>query len=57
MKPKRRIATDAGRLLVVDDGRIVGLIARTGITRFLQIRAELDGDAEPGGEFAADARG
>ncbi len=32
---------DAGRLLVMDDGRLVGLITRSAIARFVQIRAQL----------------
>jgi Zn-dependent protease/predicted transcriptional regulator len=41
---RRMSDADLGRLLVVDDGRIVGLITRTGITRFVQVKAELVGD-------------
>jgi len=33
---------DTGRLLVTEDGRVVGMITRTGITRFIQVRTELD---------------
>jgi len=33
--------TSSGRLIVVDDGKFVGLITRGGITRFIQIKAQL----------------
>ncbi|HZP40413.1 MAG TPA: site-2 protease family protein [Candidatus Binatia bacterium] len=39
-----RRMTDAqvGRLLVTDDGHVVGLVTRTGIVRFVQFRTELE---------------
>jgi predicted transcriptional regulator len=36
---------DSGRLLVTDDRAIVGLITRTGITRFVAMRTDLEGQA------------
>jgi Zn-dependent protease/predicted transcriptional regulator len=33
---------DSGRLLVTDHGNVIGLITRSGISRFVQIRTELD---------------
>jgi Zn-dependent protease len=41
---KRMVDADTGRLLVTEGGRVVGLITRTGITRFIQIKAELEGE-------------
>jgi Zn-dependent protease/predicted transcriptional regulator len=32
---------NSGRLLVIDQGRLVGLITRTGVTRFVQIKTQL----------------
>jgi Zn-dependent protease len=43
---RRMVEADTGRLRVTDGTRIVGLITRTGITRFIQVRAEL-ADEEP----------
>jgi predicted transcriptional regulator len=38
----RRMAdTDRGRLLVTENGHVTGLITRTGITRFVQLRNDL----------------
>src|SRR5208337_1208159 len=37
---------DSGRLVVVDNGKLVGLITRSGIMRFMQIRAELEAKTE-----------
>ena len=34
--------SDSGRLLVTDRGRVVGLITRTGIMRFMQMKTELE---------------
>ena len=34
---------DSGRLVVVEDGKLVGLITRSGVMRFIQIRAQLEG--------------
>jgi predicted transcriptional regulator len=34
---------DSGRLLVIDRGRVIGLITRNGITNFVQIKAALEG--------------
>jgi len=39
---RKMIESDSGRLLVTDGGRIVGLITRTGITRFIQLKTELE---------------
>jgi predicted transcriptional regulator len=39
---RRMGENDTGRLLVTEDGRVVGMITRTGITRFIQVRTELD---------------
>lgn len=36
------VEADSGRLLVTDGGRVVGLITRTGITRFIQLKTELE---------------
>ena len=37
---------DVGRLLVTDGGRIIGLVTRTGIMRFIQLKADLEGEAQ-----------
>ena len=39
---RQMVEFDTGRLLVVDGNRIVGLITRTGITRFIQLKTELE---------------
>ena len=39
---RRMVEADSGRLLVTDGGRVVGLITRTGITRFIQLKTELE---------------
>ena len=31
-----------GRLLVMDDGQFLGLITRTGITRYVQLKTQLE---------------
>jgi Zn-dependent protease len=41
---RRMDEEDTGRLLVTDGGRVVGLVTRTGITHFIQLRADLEGD-------------
>jgi predicted transcriptional regulator len=41
---RRMVEADVGRLLVTDGGRVVGLITRTGITRFIQLKGELEGE-------------
>jgi len=40
---ERMIQEDKGRFLVISGGRLVGLITRSGIARYLQIRGELRG--------------
>ncbi len=37
----RMVNEDRGRLLVINDGRLAGLITRSGIARYLQIKGEL----------------
>jgi Zn-dependent protease/predicted transcriptional regulator len=40
---RQMVEADSGRLLVTSDGgRVVGLITRTGITRFIQLKTELE---------------
>ena len=39
---RRMVEIDAGRLLVVDGARLHGLITRSGITRFVQLKTQLD---------------
>jgi Zn-dependent protease/CBS domain-containing protein len=43
---RRMGEADVGRLLVTDGGRIVGLVTRTGIMRFIQLKADLEGEAQ-----------
>jgi Zn-dependent protease/CBS domain-containing protein len=40
---QQMVARDAGRLVVLDDGRLQGLITRTAITRFVELKTQLDG--------------
>jgi predicted transcriptional regulator len=35
------VAADIGRLLVVDQGKLVGLITRTGVTRYVHTKTLL----------------
>jgi predicted transcriptional regulator len=37
---------DSGRLVVVDNGEVIGLIPRSGVMRFIQIRAQLEAKTE-----------
>ncbi|MFQ5665451.1 MAG: site-2 protease family protein [Candidatus Binatia bacterium] len=39
---RRMVLSDSGRLLVTDGGQVVGLITRSGITRFMQVKTELE---------------
>ena len=39
---RKMVESDSGRLLVTDAGRVVGLITRTGVTRFIQLKTELE---------------
>ncbi len=41
-------AAQSGRLLVIDDGRLAGLITRTAVTRFMQMRAQLEAPPHAG---------
>jgi Zn-dependent protease/predicted transcriptional regulator len=43
---RRMGEADVGRLLVTDAGRIIGLVTRTGIMRFIQLKADLEGEAQ-----------
>ena len=36
----------SGRLVVVDNGKLVGLITNSGVMRFMQIRAQLEAKTE-----------
>ncbi len=38
-------AADIGRLLVVDQGKLVGLITRTGVTRYVHTKTQLSAPA------------
>jgi Zn-dependent protease/CBS domain-containing protein len=40
--------TDASRLLVTDNGRLVGILSMKDLLRFLQLKLELEGDMEGG---------
>jgi Zn-dependent protease/predicted transcriptional regulator len=44
---RRMVDSENGRLLVTDGEKIVGLVTRTGITRFIQMRSELAGEDQP----------
>ena len=39
---EQMVAADAGRLIVLENGRLTGLITRTGIVRFVQMKTQLD---------------
>jgi Zn-dependent protease/predicted transcriptional regulator len=43
---------NSGRLVVTDQGRLVGLITRTGVARFVQIKTQLGAETPPAGESA-----
>lgn len=43
---QQMVESDSGRLLVTDGGRIVGLITRTAITRFIQLKTELEEETQ-----------
>ncbi|MEF9426767.1 MAG: CBS domain-containing protein [Candidatus Mariimomonas ferrooxydans] len=40
---ERMVQTDKARFLVINNDKLVGLITRSGIARYLQIRGELKG--------------
>jgi predicted transcriptional regulator len=42
-------AQDLGRLLVMDKGRLLGLITRTGVARFVQMKGQLTTESRPAG--------
>jgi len=42
---RQMVEVDTGRLLVTDGPRVIGLITRTGITRFIQIRVDQEDEA------------
>ena len=42
---RQMAAVDSGRLLVVDQGKLVGLITRTGVTRYVQAKTQLSAPA------------
>jgi Zn-dependent protease/CBS domain-containing protein len=44
---RRMAAADIGRLLVVDGGRIVGMITRTGVTRYVELKTRLEQPGTP----------
>jgi Zn-dependent protease/CBS domain-containing protein len=44
---RRMVQADTGRLVVLDGGRVVGLLTRSGIARYVQLRAELVGPTSP----------
>ena len=39
---RQMVTADSGRLLVIDGDRVVGLVTRSGITRFIQLKTELE---------------
>jgi Zn-dependent protease/predicted transcriptional regulator len=39
---RQMVAADSGRLLVTDGERVIGLVTRSGITRFIQLKSELE---------------
>jgi len=41
------VTADSGRLLVTDDGRVIGLITLSGMTRFIQLKTELEEEEQP----------
>ncbi len=42
---RQMVAADIGRLLVVDQGKLVGLITRTGVTRYVHTKTQLSAPA------------
>lgn len=45
---RQMAAADIGRLLVVDQGKLVGLVTRTGVTRYVHTKAQLSAPASIG---------
>jgi len=43
---QRMTDADTGRLLVTDGARVVGLVTRTGITRYIQLKADMQGEEQ-----------
>ena len=41
------VTSDSGRLLVTDGGRVIGLITLSGVTRFIQLKTELEDEEHP----------
>ena len=39
---RQMVTADSGRLLVTDGGRVIGLITMSGLTRFIQLKTELE---------------
>jgi len=44
---RQMVTADSGRLLVTDDGRVIGLITLSGMTRFIQLKTELEEEEQP----------
>ncbi len=44
---RQMVAADIGRLLVVDNGRLAGLITRTGVTRYVYAKTQLSAPTTP----------
>lgn len=42
---RQMVTPDSGRLLVTDGGRVIGLITLSGLTRFIQLKTELEEEA------------
>ncbi len=45
---RRMAENDTGRLLVIEDTRVIGLVTRAGIARYLHVRSALEGEDEEG---------
>ena len=39
---RQMVTADSGRLLVTDGDRVIGLVTRSAITRFIQLKSELE---------------
>ncbi|MGD0946150.1 MAG: hypothetical protein ABSA52_01865 [Candidatus Binatia bacterium] len=43
---RQTVASDSGRLLVTGGGRVIGLITPSTVTRFIQVKTELEEDPQ-----------
>jgi predicted transcriptional regulator len=44
---RQMVAADSSRLLVTDGDRVIGVITLSGLTRFIQLKTELENEEQP----------